>query len=90
MNVIQIWLMVINMAGIVWALIKSKLNQLLPLLLALGYFTLIYFPFVAFNRYGYPNMVLLIMFGAYFVDKLISRFLPRPLKKAERKEASAT
>lgn len=90
MNVIQIWLMVINMAGIVWALIKSKLNQLLPLLLALGYFTLIYFPFVAFNRYGYPNMVLLIMFGAYFVDRLISRFLPRPLKKAERKEASAT
>ncbi|MMZ64365.1 hypothetical protein D1872_266890 [compost metagenome] len=77
MNVIQIGLMVVNMIGIVWALLKCRLSRLLPLLLALGYFTVIYLPFVAFNRYGYPNMALLILFGSFLIERLLSRFLPR-------------
>lgn len=77
MNVIQIGLMVVNMIGIVWALLKCRLSRLLPLLLALGYFTVIYLPFIAFNRYGYPNMALLILFGSFLIERLLSRFLPR-------------
>ncbi|MNN46052.1 hypothetical protein D3C81_1604150 [compost metagenome] len=72
MNVLQIALMILNMAGIVWALVKHKFSRLLPLLLALAYFTVIYVPFVAFNRYGYPNMVLLILFGSYLIDQLLT------------------
>lgn len=73
MNVLQIGLMLVNMAGIVLALIKYRFSRLLPLLLALAYFTAIYLPFVAFNRYGYPNMVLLILFGACLIDQLLPR-----------------
>ncbi|MNN51786.1 hypothetical protein D3C81_1664470 [compost metagenome] len=72
MNVLQIALMIVNMCGIVWALLKHKFSRLLPLLLALAYFTVIYVPFVAFNRYGYPNMVLLIIFGSYLIDRLLT------------------
>lgn len=94
MNIFQVVLMYINMAGIGWALLTHRLNlnRLLPLLLALGYFTVIYVPFVAFNRYGYPNMVLLILFGSYFIGDLSARFLRRPLnrKRLARKGASAT
>lgn len=75
MNVLQIVLMLINMAGIVWALLKHNFSRLLPLLLALGYFTVIYLPFVAFNRYGYPNMVLLILFGSYCIDQVVTIFI---------------
>ncbi|MNP27017.1 hypothetical protein D3C76_1199030 [compost metagenome] len=64
--------MILNMAGIVWALVKHKFSRLLPLLLALAYFTVIYVPFVAFNRYGYPNMVLLILFGSYMIDQFLT------------------
>lgn len=74
MNVIQKILMIINMLGICWALIKHRSNQLLPLIAALGYFTVIYIPFVAFNRYGYPNMILLILFGSYFIEQLLGYF----------------
>ncbi|MNJ35059.1 hypothetical protein D3C77_297880 [compost metagenome] len=74
MNVIQKILMIINMLGICWALIKHRSKQLLPLIAALGYFTVIYIPFVAFNRYGYPNMILLILFGSYFIEQLLGYF----------------
>ncbi|MGG6314026.1 ArnT family glycosyltransferase [Paenibacillus macerans] len=92
MNLAQVVLMYVNMVGILWALLKHRfnLNRVLPLLLALAYFTVIYVPFVAFNRYGYPNMVLLILFGSYFIGDLASRFLPRSLNRLERKEASAS
>ncbi|MEK5478373.1 glycosyltransferase family 39 protein [Paenibacillus sp. FSL R5-0407] len=74
MNVLQIALMLVNMAGIVWALVKCSFSRLLPLWLAIAYFTVIYLPFVAFNRYGYPNMALLILFGSYLIERLLSRY----------------
>lgn len=73
MNVLQIALMIVNMAGIAWALIKYRWSRLLPLVLALGYFTVIYLPFVAFNRYGYPNMAMLILFGSCLIDGILPR-----------------
>lgn len=90
MNVLQIILMVINMAGIVWALLKHQFSRLLPLLLTLGYFTVIYVPFVAFNRYGYPNMVLLIMFGAYAIDQVLNHFIKYPSERIEGRRTSAS
>lgn len=76
MNVIQIVLMVINMLGLTLALfhakIRKSLDKMLPLLLALTYFTVIYIPFVAFNRYGYPQMWMLIIFGAYLISEIVS------------------
>ncbi|WP_410770548.1 ArnT family glycosyltransferase [Fontibacillus sp. BL9] len=74
MNVLQIILMLVNMAGIVWALVKCRFSRLLPLLLALSYFTVIYLPFVAFNRYGYPNIALLILFGAFLIDRWLPAY----------------
>ncbi|WMT40754.1 glycosyltransferase family 39 protein [Paenibacillus sp. D2_2] len=79
MNVLQIILMLLNMAGLVFAMIKRRYRRLLPLLLALCYFTVIYFPFIAFNRYGYPNMALLILFGACLIDQAISSNSKSPL-----------
>lgn len=90
MNVLQIILMLINMTGIVWALLKHQFTRLLPLLLALGYFTVIYVPFVAFNRYGYPNMVLLIMFGAYAIDQVLNYFIKYPSDRIEGRRTSAS
>ncbi|WP_055106159.1 ArnT family glycosyltransferase [Paenibacillus ihumii] len=74
MNVVQIALMAVNMLGIGLAMLKHRWDKLLPLVLALGYFTVIYVPFVAFNRYGYPNMILLILFGSYCIERLIRHF----------------
>ncbi|MEK4513201.1 glycosyltransferase family 39 protein [Paenibacillus anaericanus] len=90
MNVLQVILMLINMVGIVWALLKHQFTRLLPLLLALGYFTVIYVPFVAFNRYGYPNMVLLIMFGAYAIDQVLNHFIKYPSDRLEGRRTSAS
>ncbi|MDU0332602.1 glycosyltransferase family 39 protein [Paenibacillus sp. 3LSP] len=92
MDHIQVVMMYVNMAGILWAVTKNrlKLDRLLPLLLALAYFTLIYIPFVAFNRYGYPNMTLLILFGSYLIGDMISRVLRRSHLRSERKGACAS
>ncbi|MEF2968256.1 glycosyltransferase family 39 protein [Paenibacillus sp. M1] len=87
MNGLQIVLMLLNMAGLLWALAKCRFSRLLPLLLALGYFTVIYLPFVAFNRYGYPNMALLILFGSFAVDRVASRFI-RPALTGERRPSA--
>lgn len=81
MNVIQIVLMVVNMLGIALALYHAKIrkhwDKLLPILLTLGYFTVIYFPFVAFNRYGYPQMWMLIIFGSYLISEIVGLFSNR-------------
>lgn len=92
MNVVQEVMMYVNMAGILWAMAthRLKLDRLLPLLLALAYFTVIYVPFVAFNRYGYPNMTLLILFGSFLLGDLSARFLRCSHQRAARKGAAAS
>ncbi|MBP2001889.1 4-amino-4-deoxy-L-arabinose transferase-like glycosyltransferase [Paenibacillus shirakamiensis] len=76
MNVIQYIMMLMSVVGLVWAWIKHPMQRMLPLLLILGYFTLIYQPFVTFNRYGYPNEILLFLFLAYGIDRLFYRNKP--------------
>lgn len=66
MYVLQVILTGVCIAGILKAIRKHVANLLL-LYLSLIYLTAIYMPFFAFSRYGYPNMPLLILFGAYFI-----------------------
>ncbi|WP_232729861.1 ArnT family glycosyltransferase [Paenibacillus phocaensis] len=92
MDVAQVVLMYVNMAGILWAVAthRLRLDRLLPLVLALAYFTLIYIPFVAFNRYGYPNMTLLILFGSFLLGDLATRFQRYLHHRTAREGAAAS
>lgn len=79
--VLQVVLCGFSIAGIIKA-IRNHMSSLLPLYLILIYLTGIYMPFIAFSRYGYPNMSLLILFAAYFFvqrkDKLKNK-PPKPI-----------
>ncbi|MBD8497186.1 glycosyltransferase family 39 protein [Paenibacillus arenosi] len=72
MNVTQVILMSISVIGMMWAFIRVPFTRMLPVLLTFAYFTAIYMPFVAFSRYGYPNVIFLLMFAAFFVDRLLA------------------
>lgn len=89
MDALQILLMLGNMAGIAWAMFKRGFLRLLPLWLALGYFTVIYMPFVAFGRYGYPNMALLILFAAGLIDGILA-YRQTPSLKTDRRRTSSS
>lgn len=65
MYVLQIILTSVSIVGIFKA-VRNRVKGLLPLYLILIYLTGIYMPFIAFSRYGYPNMALLILFAAYY------------------------
>lgn len=52
---------------------KRKIGKKLILLLAFTYFTLIYLPFITFDRYGYPNDFILIIFAAFMVERIYNR-----------------
>ena len=67
---LQIALMAITLAGLIWALLREKIGRMLPLLLTFIYFTLLYIPFVAFGRYGYPTIVFMLPFAAYALCRL--------------------
>lgn len=67
--------MAIGSIGLLFMLISAIRKRNIPymlLLFTLAYFTVIYVPFVAFSRYGYPNLFLIFIAGAFFVDRLIS------------------
>lgn len=64
--VVQVILTSFSIAGIFKA-VRNRMSDLLALYLILIYLTGIYMPFIAFSRYGYPNMPLLILFAAYYV-----------------------
>jgi hypothetical protein len=66
MDKIQYYLAIVGSLGIVLSLIKRQGKTLL-VLLSFAYFTLVYFPFVTFSRYGYPNVFILILFIAYLL-----------------------
>lgn len=80
MHILQALLMGLSIAGIVLSRkVRSWRNQL-PLLLTLMYFTVIYIPFIAFSRYGYPNIVFLIMYAAVAVDCLTNSYRSKSMK----------
>ncbi|MBD3921637.1 glycosyltransferase family 39 protein [Paenibacillus sp. PR3] len=70
MKWIQQALVTVSLVGLVWAMIRRPIERQLPVLLTLLYFTAIYLPFVAFSRYGYPNMVLITLFAAFLIERI--------------------
>ncbi|GGG13785.1 hypothetical protein GCM10010913_39460 [Paenibacillus aceti] len=72
-HVIQALLILLSIAGIVWSRRVSSWQHQMPLLLTILYFTVIYVPFIAFSRYGYPNVVFLLMYTALAVDQILQR-----------------
>jgi uncharacterized membrane protein len=73
MKIVQIALMIFSLLGLGWALFTNSVKRQLPVLLTLVYFTAIYLPFVAFSRYGYPNVVFLIPYAAYLITVLYEK-----------------
>lgn len=68
-------MMLISTAGLLLMLVNAIARRNIPyllVLLTLAYFTVIYFPFVAFSRYGYPNIFLIFLGGAYLIERVIS------------------
>jgi 4-amino-4-deoxy-L-arabinose transferase-like glycosyltransferase len=72
MTALHVILFILAAFGIADSLMKRK-GKKQVLLLAFSYFTLIYLPFVTFDRYGYPNHFILIIFAAYQMYNLYAR-----------------
>lgn len=58
----------------IWLALKRKRTGAYAPLAVLAYFTLIYVPFIAIPRYGYPNLFLFVLFMAPVVVGVIDRF----------------
>lgn len=72
---IHVIAMLIGTSGLIYLLVKTIRKRNIPyllLLLTLTYFTVIYIPFVAFSRYGYPNLFILFLAGAFFADRMLN------------------
>ncbi|GGN92877.1 glycosyltransferase family 39 protein [Saccharibacillus kuerlensis] len=63
----------LGLYGILLAL-KRKLSAAYIPIAVLAYFTLIYVPFIAIPRYGYPNMFLFVLFAAPVLLELYKRW----------------
>ncbi|QGQ97983.1 dolichyl-phosphate-mannose--protein mannosyltransferase [Paenibacillus psychroresistens] len=72
----QIIMFFMAIMGIVLSFIQKKAKKLV-ILLAFSYFTLIYLPFVTFDRYGYPNHFILLIFAAFCGERLFSNYKTR-------------
>jgi 4-amino-4-deoxy-L-arabinose transferase-like glycosyltransferase len=72
MTLLQVIIVIMAAIGMVQSWLRKK-GEKLVLLLAFSYFTLIYLPFVTFDRYGYPNHFILILFAAYFGYSIYTR-----------------
>ncbi|RCW47610.1 dolichyl-phosphate-mannose-protein mannosyltransferase [Paenibacillus prosopidis] len=73
-TVYHILFVAIGGAGLLLMLIQAirqRKQQYLLLLLTFAYFTVIYVPFVAFSRYGYPNVFIIFLCAAYVVDRAL-------------------
>ncbi|BFH64987.1 ArnT family glycosyltransferase [Paenibacillus azoreducens] len=60
-----------GLIGIVWAFFRKIGKSLLPVLLALVYFTAIHLPFVAMSRYGYPMAPFFMLFAGYTIHQVM-------------------
>jgi 4-amino-4-deoxy-L-arabinose transferase-like glycosyltransferase len=72
MTLLHVLMVIMAVIGMVQSWLKRK-GEKLVLLLSFSYFTLIYLPFVTFDRYGYPNHFILILFAAYFGYSIYTR-----------------
>ncbi|HEY4389897.1 MAG TPA: glycosyltransferase family 39 protein [Paenibacillus sp.] len=80
-HVIQALLIGLSIAGWVLSRKIDGRQRRLPVLLTIIYFTVIYVPFIAFSRYGYPTVVLLIIYSALAVDRIILKIRLRRRKE---------
>lgn len=75
--------MLLGAAGLLIMLMQAFRKKMIPylfLLLSLAYFTVIYVPFVAFNRYGYPSVFLIFLAAGFFIDLAVARYQSRRVK----------
>lgn len=91
MVTIQVILVTLSVIGMCFSRKLSAFKRQLPVVLTIMYFTAIYMPFVAFSRYGYPNMEFLLMYSSipvvYAVSALTSLFT-RKRKRVERQSSA--
>jgi hypothetical protein len=73
MITLQFIMVIMAAIGIVLSFIQKK-GKKLVVLLAFSYFTLIYLPFVTFDRYGYPNHFILLIFAVFCAERLYSLY----------------
>ena len=77
MWVIHIIYILLGIVGIVLTILnRNKKNIMLLVLLAMC--TLVYWPFVTFSRYGFPNMFMVIILAAYAITKIYAKLKKRP------------
>lgn len=92
MVTIQAILVACSVIGICFSYKLSTWKRQLPVMLTVMYFTAIYIPFVAFSRYGYPNMEFLLIYSAipvvYMVSAIRALFLRRR-RRTERQSSAA-
>jgi 4-amino-4-deoxy-L-arabinose transferase-like glycosyltransferase len=74
MTALHIIMVIMAVIGIVKSY-KHRIGRKLVTLLAFTYFTLIYLPFITFDRYGYPNDFILIIFAAFMMERIYGRKL---------------
>lgn len=72
MTALHIIMVIMAVLGIVKSY-RRKIGEKLVPLLAFSYFTLIYLPFITFDRYGYPNDYILIIFAAFMLEQIYRR-----------------
>ncbi|MBD2868015.1 ArnT family glycosyltransferase [Paenibacillus arenilitoris] len=87
----HIIMMALGAAGIALMLMKPAMRRSAPhrlMLLVLAYFTVIYLPFITFNRYGYPNVFLLFLTAAYALDRMASLVTSKGVSNAQRPSLS--
>lgn len=80
-------MMILGSIGLILMLIQTIKQKNIPyllLLLTLAYFTVIYIPFVAFSRYGYPNIFIIFIAAAFLISKLIDVSKNRASNKMKR------
>ncbi|MGL4991984.1 MAG: ArnT family glycosyltransferase [Sarcina sp.] len=71
MMFVQAVYMILAIIGIVISLLKKNRNKTYFMLLTLFIMcTVVYWPFVTFSRYGFPNMFMLILFAAFAITKI--------------------
>ncbi|MGL5068793.1 MAG: glycosyltransferase family 39 protein [Sarcina sp.] len=71
MECIQIGYMLLGILGIILTILnRNKKNIMLLVLLVMS--TVIYWPFVTFSRYGFPNMFMIIILASYGLTQICS------------------
>jgi hypothetical protein len=76
MTFLHVMIFILAAIGMVISL-RQKIGNKMMLLFALSYFTLIYLPFITFDRYGYPNHFILIIFASFLIEYYFKRSYER-------------